>query len=99
MSCKDVRGILLAQGYQDSNSWGYNGPLSPFWNPKDHSGGWEWRTYGPGFHFRMEYDRPNPFKKCPNESCTLDQFHIDPHNPLEPGQMWPHVKCDFLGWC
>ena len=99
MSCKDVRVILLAQGYQDSNSWGYNGPLSAFWDPKYHSGGWEWRTYGPGFHFRMEYDRPNPFKKCPNESCTLDQFHIDPHNPLEPGQMWPHVKCDFFGWC
>ena len=98
MACKDVRQILLAQGYQDSNSWGYNGPGSAFWNPFDHAGGWEWRTYGPGFHFRMPYDQPNPFKKCPNESCTLDQFHIDPHNPID-GHMWPHVKCDFLGWC
>jgi RHS repeat-associated protein len=101
MSCKDVRIILLAQGYEDSNSWGYNGPLSAFWDPVYHSGGWEWRTHGPGFHFRMEYDRPNPFKKCSSgdDNCRLDQFHIDPHNPLEPGQMWPHVKCDFFGWC
>jgi RHS repeat-associated protein len=99
MPCKDVRERLLAQGYQDSNSWGYNGPLSAFWNPFDHRGGWEWRTFGPGFHFRMQYNQPNPFSKCPNQSCTLDQFHIDPHNPLEPGQTWNHVICDFLHWC
>ncbi len=72
-------------------------PGSAFWNPFHHSGGWEWRTYGPGFHFRMLYDQPDPFK-CPNQSCTLDQFHIDPHNPID-GHMWPHVTCDFLGWC
>jgi hypothetical protein len=70
-----------------------------FWNPFDHSGGSEYRTFGPGFHFRMQYDRPDPFAKCPNQSCTLDQFHIDAHNPIEPGQMWPHLKCDFLHWC
>jgi RHS repeat-associated protein len=103
MSCGEARRILWAQGYQDRNSWGYNGPFSAFWNPVHHSGGWEWRTYGPGFHFRMQYDPAvsaiNPFGKCPDKSCTLDQFHIDPSNPLEPGQMWPHVKCDFFGWC
>jgi len=89
----------VAQGYQDSNSWGYNGPGSAFWNPFHHAGGWEWRTYGPGFHFRMQYDHPDPFAKCPNESCTLDQFHIDKYNPINPGQMWPHLKCDFFHMC
>jgi RHS repeat-associated protein len=99
LPCRRVRPILTAQGYQDGNSWGYNGPGSAFWNPWDHPGGSEYRTFGPGFHFRMLYERTSSFAPCPNESCTLDQFHVDPHNPLEPGQFWPHVKCDFLHWC
>jgi RHS repeat-associated protein len=99
LPCSQVRQTLAAQGYESANGWGYNGPGSAFWNPFDHSGGSEYRTFGPGFHFRMQYDRPDPFAKCPNESCTLDQFHIDAHNPIEPGQTWPHLKCDFLHWC
>jgi len=111
MSCMEVRRILQAQGYQDSNSWGYNGPGSAFWDPVYHSGGWEWRTSGPGFHFRMQYDGSNSPSNyssgsssdsssgCAGQNCKLDQFHIDPHNPLEPGQTWKHVTCDFFHWC
>jgi RHS repeat-associated protein len=99
LPCRQVRPILTAQGYQDGGLFGYNGPGSAFWNPFGHAGGSEYRTLGPGFHFRMQYERTDPFAKCPDESCTLDQFHIDTHNPLEPGQLWPHIKCDFLHWC
>ena len=103
LPCNQVRPTLSAQGYQDGNSWGYNGPLSAFWNPlkppRGHQGGTEYRTFGPGFHFRMQHDSPDAFGRCPSNTCTLDQFHIDPHNPLEPGQTWPHLKCDLMHWC
>jgi len=98
-SCLGVMKKLRAQGYQDANSWGWNGPLSAFWNPIHHAGGSEWRTFGPGFHFRMQYPAPQPYMGKCDGPCKLDQFHIDEYNPIEPGQMWQHVKCDFFGAC
>jgi RHS repeat-associated protein len=105
MSCKDATNKLLAQGYLNgepnfglSTSGGYNGPGSAYWNPINHPGGWEFRTGGPGFHFRMQYDRPDPFKACPDASCTLDQFHIDSTNPVD-GSRLKHIACDFLHLC
>jgi RHS repeat-associated protein len=94
LPCRLVIPRLLAQGYQNANSWGYNGPGSAFWNPFGHPGGFEWRTYGPAFHFRMQYP-----SSCNDSNCTLDQFHIDKYNPIEPGQFWPHIRCDFLHLC
>jgi RHS repeat-associated protein len=93
--CRRLIHLLRAQGYQDSNSWGYNGPGSAFWNPIGHAGGMEWRTYGPGFHFRMQY----PSSCGGDPDCTLDQFHVDKYNPIEPGQFWRHIQCDFLHLC
>jgi RHS repeat-associated protein len=95
MPCPRVIQVLSAQGYQNANSWGYNGPGSSYWNPVGHPGGFEWRTNGPGFHFRMQY--PSSCSGDPN--CTLDQFHIDKYNPIEPGQFWRHIQCDFLHLC
>jgi RHS repeat-associated protein len=57
LACTDVMNKLRAQGYQDSNSWGWNGPLSQFWNPFNHSGGWEWRTN----RCWRDYDRQHNF--------------------------------------
>jgi RHS repeat-associated protein len=94
LPCRLVIPRLLAQGYQNANSLGYNGPGSAYWNPVGHPGGFEWRTFGPGFHFRMQYP-----SSCSDPNCTLDQFHIDKYNPIEPGQFWSHIKCDFLGIC
>jgi RHS repeat-associated protein len=105
MSCKDASRVLAAQGYTngESNFFGYNGPGSAYWNPFNHAGGWEWRTGGPGFHFRMPYDRPDPFpdssKKCgDDENCKLDQFHIDSTNPVDQSRP-KHIVCDFLHLC
>jgi RHS repeat-associated protein len=94
MPCPQVIHVLFGQGYQNANSWGYNGPGSAFWNPIGHAGGMEWRTYGPGFHFRMVY----PSTTC-DRDCTLDEFHVDKYNPIEPGQFWRHIQCDFLHLC
>jgi RHS repeat-associated protein len=59
MNCFEVAKTLAAQGYQFANSWGYGGLGSAFDNPLPapwgHLGGMEWRTFGPGFHFRMQY--------------------------------------------
>lgn len=59
LDCGTTAQVLIAQGYQHANSWAYSGLGSPFYNPLPapwgHLGGWEWRTYGPGFHFRMKY--------------------------------------------
>jgi len=104
MPCKDARKILSAQGFLDGepNFGGYNGPGSAYWNPFNHAGGWEWRTPGPGFHFRMPYDRPNPFPdpstQCEPGNCTLDQFHIDSTNPVDQSRV-KHIVCDFLHLC
>jgi hypothetical protein len=46
------------------------------------------------------YDRPNPFKKCANDSCTLDEFHVDDTNPIDNlGNRLKHVTCDFFHLC
>jgi hypothetical protein len=64
-----------------------------FWSPF-HWGGSEWRDRS-GFHFRRKYTL------C-DKSCTLDEFHIDEHNPMyDP---WGHAICDIpsavgLGGC
>lgn len=52
--------------------------LNPFlfWDPIFHSGGREWRSSRSGIHFRMKYG-----KDC-DKTCTLDEFHIDEHNPM-----------------
>jgi RHS repeat-associated protein len=99
LPCGDVMNKLRAQGYQDANSWGWNGPGSAFWNPFNHAGGWEFRTFGPGFHFRVKY--PPPLKDINDcgGPCQLDQFHVDEYNPLEPGQMGKHLKCDLFRAC
>jgi len=99
MSCGYVLSKLSNQGYQEANSWGWNGPGSAFWNPFNHAGGWEVRTFGPGFHFRVKYPTPLPYGRICDQSCQLDQFHVDEYNPLEPGQMLPHLKCDFFRAC
>ncbi len=105
MPCGDVLSKLSAQGYQEANSWGWSGPFSPFWNPINHAGGWEVRTFGPGFHFRVKYPPPPLYGKYPLPhcdkpgECKLDQFHVDDSNPLEPGQTWRHLKCDFFRAC
>ena len=103
-SCSQVTCVLLANGYQNAESWRYNGPGSAFFDPIYHSGREEWRTFGPGFHFGMveqasylEAAGLDPVEKCP--TCALDQFHTDSYNPLEPGQRWLHIKCDFLHLC
>jgi hypothetical protein len=59
------------------------------------------RGVGPGFHFRVAYpaevyyplETPPP-QQCPQKDCTLDEFHIDPHNPLG-GSVWKHL-IDFV---
>jgi RHS repeat-associated protein len=103
MSCREARAILYRNGWLDGEDgfFGYNGPLSAYWNFKDHSGGWEFRRHGEGtVHFRMVYDRPNPFKKCANDSCTLDEFHVDDTNPIDNlGNRLKHVTCDFFHLC
>ena len=60
----------------------------PFYRTRQHHGGSEWRNPF-GFHFRMKY----PATKC-DRDCTLDQFHIDAHNPVyDPSG---HFVNDFL---
>ena len=96
-SCPDVMHTLVAQGYQ-------TGLFPPFNNPIDHAGGWEFRTAGlhDGFHFRMPYPTDptdpmgmgSPLAPCMPDHCTLDQFHIDPNNPLG-GSTWQHFW-DFV---
>jgi RHS repeat-associated protein len=106
MPCSEVYKILEAQGYQTAI-------FPPFNNPFDHSGGWEFRTYGPGFHYRVPYpplSLPYPTSTrwpdsgsssgsgCPNASCTIDQFHIDDPNPLNGvGDAWGHFKKFLAG--
>lgn len=98
--CPDVMRKLVAQGYETGN-------FPPFNNPRDHIGGFEFRTRGPGpgFHFRMPYPpdptEPSgmngPLTPCPGTNCALDQFHIDLNNPLGSSwhSKWEHFK-DFL---
>jgi len=70
-----------------AGNWPTQNPFL-FWNPIQHHGGSEWRNPF-GFHFRMKY----PATKC-DRDCTLDQFHIDAHNPLyDPSG---HFVNDFL---
>jgi hypothetical protein len=95
--CPEVARILEAQGYE-------TGALPPFNNPFDHPGGFEFRTrgVGPGFHFRLPYPADptdpmgmgSPLSPCPGSTCILDQFHIDPNNPLG-GNAWDHFL-DFI---
>jgi len=95
--CFEAFRILVAQGFE-------TGLFPPFNNPRHHAGGWEFRTRGrgPGFHFRMPYPPDptdpvgmgSPLSPCPGSNCTLDQFHMDPNNPLG-GNWWEHFK-DFL---
>jgi hypothetical protein len=86
--CIFVMQTLLAQGYE-------TGIFIPFNNPIQHAGGMEFRTrgLGPGFHFRVVYPAEVTYpmetiplqQQCPQKDCTLDEFHIDPHNPLGGG--------------
>jgi RHS repeat-associated protein len=95
--CPEVARILEAKGYE-------TGALPPFNNPFDHAGGFEFRTrgVGPGFHFRLPYPADptdptgmgSPLSPCPGSTCILDQFHIDPNNPLG-GNAWDHFL-DFI---
>jgi hypothetical protein len=95
LPCPLVSATLLAQGYE-------TGVFPPFNNPKDHAGGYEFRTRSPrfGFHLRMKhpyelYQTHNyAFRPCAETNCTLDQFHMDPNNPLG-GDVVKHFK-DFL---
>jgi len=56
------------------NGWDTWNPFL-FWDPLLHSGGSEVRSKL-GLHFRVKYG-----KNC-DKTCTLDEFHIDEHNPL-----------------
>ncbi len=113
LPCKEVERILRDNGYADS-SWGWSGPGSSYWDPIYMSGGSEWRTHGPGHHFRMPYDPGNydysqnardhagPWPQdCSSDWCKLDHFHTDAHNPID----WhhtQHIVCDLAhinwGW-
>jgi RHS repeat-associated protein len=80
--CDDARKILdNSLHYSTGHFWdgNINGweTWNPFlyWDPLAHSGGREWRSTF-GLHFRMKYG-----KKC-DKTCTLDDFHIDDHNPM-----------------
>jgi RHS repeat-associated protein len=93
LPCDDVNKIL------ENSDYYYGGPFTDgnwltqnpflFWDPIFHWGGSEWRSRS-GFHFRRKYTF------C-NKNCTLDEFHIDSHNPMyDPGG---HFQCDLLkGW-
>ncbi len=91
MSCDDVSRILANSGYYTGGFWSVGNWLSQnpflFFDPVFHSGGSEWRNRS-GFHFRMKHDDT----KC-HKDCTLDEFHIDEHNPLyDP---WGHFTIDL----
>jgi RHS repeat-associated protein len=90
-SCGNVLRILHSQGFSTMQDFGTTtkNPFN-FWNPIAHYGGWEARSPGPGFHFRIRY--PDLLKPCNN--CTLDQFHIDAHNPLD--HPWDHLIHDVF---
>src|SRR5207248_10035868 len=90
MDCAKVRQILHAQGYLGVEDWGTS-YVNPFlaWDPFAHAGGWEYRSRGPGFHFRVKYQSNG----C-HQNCTLDQFHIDRHNPID--HPWDHLLHDFF---
>ena len=92
MSCDAVQNILANSGYYTgglfpfftSGNWATQNPFL-FWDPIFHWGGQEWRDRW-GFHFRRKYTL------C-DKSCTLDEFHIDEHNPMyDP---WGHATCDI----
>jgi len=98
MSCDKVNQILENSGYYTggpftAGNWLTQNPFL-FWDPIFHWGGSEWRSRS-GFHFRRKYTF------C-DKSCTLDEFHIDSHNPMyDP---WGHIQCDIpkaigLGGC
>jgi len=98
MPCDRVNRILSDSGYYtgspiSAGNWATQNPFL-FWDPIFHSGGSEWRSRT-GFHFRRKYTL------C-DHSCTLDEFHIDDHNPMyDP---WGHGVCDIpkaigLGGC
>jgi RHS repeat-associated protein len=84
MSCDAVQNILANSGYYTgglfplftSGNWATQNPFL-FWDILPfvgHLGGQEWRNRW-GFHFRRKYTL------C-DKSCTLDEFHIDEHNPM-----------------
>jgi len=89
MSCDQVNKILADSGYYtggpfSAGNWMTQNPFL-FWDPIFHWGGSEWRNRS-GFHFRRKYTL------C-DKSCTLDEFHIDEHNPMyDP---WGHATCDI----
>jgi RHS repeat-associated protein len=89
MSCDQVNKILADSGYYtggpfSAGNWMTQNPFL-FWDPIFHWGGSEWRSRS-GFHFRRKYTL------C-DKSCTLDEFHIDEHNPMyDP---WGHATCDI----
>jgi RHS repeat-associated protein len=94
-TCGNVLRTLQAQGYLTMQDWGTEtaNPFN-FWDPFAHYGGWESRTRGPGLHFRIRYPGfMGMFGECSN-SCTLDQFHIDAHNPLD--HPWDHLVHDVF---
>jgi RHS repeat-associated protein len=83
----------------------YSGFLA--YNPFQHAGGKEFRTYGsPGFHFTIEYQKVE-FPRTPSgglisppipkQARTID-FHIDCNNPVGQGfwEAYDHFF-DFLG--
>ena len=91
MSCDAVNKVLANSGYYtggpfSAGNWMTQNPFL-FWDPIYHWGGSEWRNLS-GFHFRRKYTL------CEN-SCTLDEFHIDSSNPMfNPGTHFLH---DFMG--
>lgn len=91
MPCDEAKKLLESlPDYYTGHFWDNspNGMLTwnffLFWDPLLHSGGSEWRNMW-GFHFRMKYEQ-----KC-DKTCTLDEFHIDKHNPMfDPGGHFFH---------
>ena len=90
LPCDDVKKILENSGYYTggpftASDWMTQNPFL-FWDPIFHWGGSEYRNRW-GFHFRMKNR-----KKC-DKDCTLDEFHIDEHNPMyDP---WDHMTIDI----
>jgi RHS repeat-associated protein len=59
------------------------------WNPIDHPGGKEYRTFSsPGFHFKLADPKPG-------EPTRVTDLHIDDNNPVIPEQFMAHAL-DFL---
>jgi RHS repeat-associated protein len=91
MPCAEVSKVLQNSGYYTggpftAGNWDTQNPFL-FWDPPAHHGGSEYRN-GFGFHLRMKYPQP-----C-DKDCTLDEFHIDSHDPL--GDPWGHFVNDVI---